>query len=80
MDFSHQTITEEVRTFSTVGREVQVTFTLAAAIYRLPVEHKDFVQQVANLAAAWKSEKLATVVVRGVEIVSVASPESRPEG
>jgi hypothetical protein len=72
MDILDDELQERVLSFSARGREVDVRFELSAAIYRLPADREDFVEQVANLAAAWQSGKPAHVTVRGTEIVAVA--------
>lgn len=64
--------TEEVMSFSSEPQHVSVTFSRHAGVYRLPVTHEDFVQQMANIANSFKTDQPVKAVVRGQEIVSIS--------
>lgn len=62
---------EQVFFFFTDEIGLSVTFTGQPSYYYIPRERKDFVEQVKNLAAAWKTRKRVKLVVLGSEIISV---------
>ena len=62
---------ERVMAFMSEPRHVSVTFSKHAGIYSLPVERDDFVRQMTNIAAAWKSNREVRVVIGAGEVISV---------
>ena len=66
--------TERVMGFSSTAHFINVTFSVHAAIFALPVEREDFVRQMTNIAHAFKSGQPVKVEVNGQEVLSVGEP------
>lgn len=62
---------EIVMGFQSEPNHVSVTFSKHAGVFRLPVGRSDFVSQMTNIAAAFKTDVEVKVMLRGDEIISV---------
>ena len=68
----NEEFTEQIMSFNSEPHHVNVTFSQHAGLYRLPVTHEDFAQQMANIANSFKTNQPVKAVVRGQEIVSIS--------